>query len=211
MNSGEWQMGDYGNQISSSKDIWSFKKKKADSGGFDYSALEEKAGVTSVEDIYLSPQEIGYLDKMERQRITALTDAINEEIFKAQQNQIADLVNRGVLNSDTGAEALAKIQDYGAKAIQRGTTDINTQRMADELAYLNQKRQYALQEDVLQWDMDKFIGGLQWRSYEAEQDRDLRDKTMSMYQDAANEANMWGLFGNVAGGALEIGLAAALF
>lgn len=164
---------------------------------------------TSVDDIFLTDDEKAMLDEIEANRVKMLTDAINEKVYDLQQEEISKLVSRGVLQSDVGAESLAKLRDYASEGIEEGTLAIGTQRMQDELNFLNSKRDFALKEDYLDWDMNKFITGLKWQTEQSALDRSLAKEINKNLEDAASDANKWGLFGNVVGGAFD--LATAIF
>lgn len=177
------------------------------SGNFNYGGIDTT--VTGTEGVFLSDEEKAMLDEIEGNRVKMLTDAINEKVYEIQQTEISNLVARGVLQSDVGATSMAKTRDYASQAIEQGTLSIGTQRMQDELNFLNSKRDFSLKEDALKWDMNKFVSGLEWQSQQNALDRALSEQIDKNLREASSDANKWGAFGNIVGAAGEV--AAAYF
>jgi hypothetical protein len=131
-----------------------------------------------------TPTDVGEDDDLEalirrmmEMRTDLLTRTLNEQYSDVISTSIADLVNRGVWQGDIGAKAMTDIYEEKMDAIQRGTLEIGARGS----------------------EMQAEMG---WRSGEAALDRALRKKIAKWGYEASDDANKWGAFGNIAGGAM---------
>jgi hypothetical protein len=141
----------------------------------------------AVDNYDLSPEEVALLDQIQQNQIETFTNTINERAYDVTQKEISRLVDRGVLQGSVGENVLSNIQEEALKAIAQGTTEITTERMKNELALIESGRE------------------MQWKAGESAKDRYFNQVLAEMEQDAADKANKWGLFGNVAGGIISSG------
>jgi len=97
----------------------------------------------------LTEDEITKLDQLEENAISRLTEVVGEDAQEIVKSEIAQLVDRGVLQGNIGARAIAKIGEAATKEIARGTTDIESLRIQQELGMEESKRQFGLQYQSL--------------------------------------------------------------
>jgi len=77
----------------------------------------------------LSEQEMTALNTMETNAIQTLTSTVQEQTEEMMGKTIAQMVDRGVLQGDIGARAMADIGEASAEAIAQGTSAIVSQKM----------------------------------------------------------------------------------
>lgn len=97
----------------------------------------------------LTEDEIAKLDQLEENAISTLTEVVGEDAQAIVKSEIASLVDRGVLQGNIGARAIAKIGEAAVKEIGRGVTSIESLRIQQELGMQESKRQFGLQYQEL--------------------------------------------------------------
>jgi len=81
----------------------------------------------------LSSEEIEGLDTLEANAIQQLTTQVNKQLEDVMGKEVASLVNRGVLQGAIGAETMARLGEKATDIIAKGTTDIESTRISQEL------------------------------------------------------------------------------
>ena len=92
----------------------------------------------------LTTDEKSMLDQIASNSISQITSTVNEETQDIVSSKIADLVGKGVLDSTVGTQLLAKVAESAQEAIAKGTTDIETARLQQELSIQQSNKDRAL-------------------------------------------------------------------
>lgn len=112
----------------------------------------------------LSEQEMTALDTMEINAIQTLTSTVQEQTEEMMGKTIAQMVDRGVLQGDIGAKAMADIGEASAEAIAQGTSAIVSQKMGAivGMGEAQKGRQLQMQEMVQAGAMGREAAQQQW-------------------------------------------------
>jgi hypothetical protein len=92
----------------------------------------------------LTTEEKAMLDQVAQNSIDKITSTVNEETADIVSAKIADLVDKGVLDSTVGQNLLGDVAESAQKAIAQGTTDVETARMQQELSIQQTNKDRAL-------------------------------------------------------------------
>ena len=165
----------------------------------------------------LSDQEREALDTMEQNAVNSLIESVGRGHEEISGKMIADLVDRGVLQGNVGAKALADLGEESQRLIAEGTTSIESEKMRAILALGESKAGRELQMEQFgiqagqfskglaqQWKQTQMGGGLNmWGTMggyrQGEADRALNAAIATAESQAAIKASMWNAFGGAAG------------
>ena len=107
------------------------------------------------------------LNKIKNNAMLNLTEIVNDETADIVKNEIASLVDRGVLRGNIGTQALAKIDEKRTQALVQGGRDIETAVMEKELGMIGEQKGNELklweQEQTREIDLLK-IGEDRWKT-----------------------------------------------
>lgn len=102
--------------------------------------VEELASYTGE----LTTEEKSMLDQIAQNSIDKIKSTVNEETADIVSAKIAELVDKGVLDSTVGQNLLGDIAESAIEAIAQGTTDVETARLAQELSIQQTNKDRAL-------------------------------------------------------------------
>jgi polyhydroxyalkanoate synthesis regulator phasin len=92
----------------------------------------------------LTSAEKTMLDTLENNAITKITDTVNEQTQDIVSAKIAELVDKGALNSTVGTQLLSKVAESAQEAISQGTADVESARISQELSLMQSNKTNAL-------------------------------------------------------------------
>ena len=87
----------------------------------------------------LSASELTALDTMEQNAITKLQTNVGIDAQKVMQKTVAEMVDRGVLQGDIGAQAIAEVGKRTQELLTQGISDIESTRMGQQLGLQSEK------------------------------------------------------------------------
>lgn len=100
----------------------------------------------------LSEQEMDALNTLEANAIQTLEETVGRSEDKIMASTISEMVNRGMLQGDVGAQAMAEVGKRSQELIAEGTRDIESQKMSSilNIGEAQKNRQLAVQQMLQQ-------------------------------------------------------------
>lgn len=87
----------------------------------------------------LSESELNSLNTIERNAINTLQTNVGIDARKVMSTVVSEMVDRGVLQGDVGAKAIADVQDRQNELLTQGISSIESTRMAQQLGLQSDK------------------------------------------------------------------------
>jgi len=96
-----------------------------------------------------------------------IADAVNKEQTDIMKEAIASLVDKGVLQGGVGEVVISKIGERALELIEQGSTDIETQKLANMMSTIEGNKNRALQWANLGMNQQQIISGVATQGYQA--------------------------------------------
>jgi hypothetical protein len=149
-------------------------------------AAKELGGVSGE----LSASDMEALNTMEQNAITTLTETLNRDMSRQYMpDAIAQLVDRGVLQGDVGAQATAEVLKRRDELLAEGTREFSTRKMESQLNLTEAERNRRLQ--LLQLAQQGLISADQLKQQWVSGATDMMNSQEALSQNWQNLAQQW--------------------